>query len=223
MSLLNSTAIGSLVAQLVTGAIELSGLFFDVKPEDTIVKDVLAMELSVQIVELAFYLFLVYKIMTKTLEKDITGHRYIDWVITTPFMLISLIVFFKHLKEPDRKIRLLESMREEKTNILLIICGNLLMLLFGYFGEIGLMNNGIAVALGFIPFAFIFKQLYANYVSKQNISIHLFYFVFGIWSLYGVAAMLPFILKNSFYNILDLFAKNAYGLFLYFYLRQIQL
>ena len=223
MSLLNSTAVGSLVAQLVTGAIEVSGLFFDVKPEDTIVKDVLMMELSVQIIELVFYLFLVYKIMTKTLEKDITGHRYIDWVLTTPFMLISLVVFFKHLKEPDRKIRLLESMREEKTNILLIVGGNLLMLLFGYLAEAGFMNNGIAVALGFIPFAFIFKQLYANYVSKQNISIYVFYFVFGIWALYGVAAMLPFILKNSFYNVLDLFAKNAYGLFLYFYLRQIQL
>jgi bacteriorhodopsin len=223
MNTLYSTAIGSLGAQLVTGLIEFSGLFFEVKQEDTIVKDVLAMELSVQLVEFIFYLFLVYKIITKTLEKDITGHRYLDWVITTPFMLISLVVFFKHLKEPTRKIRLLESMREEKTNILLIVGGNLLMLLFGYFAEIGIMNTGVAVAIGFIPFAFIFKQLYANYVSAKNISIYIFYFVFGIWALYGVAAMLPFAPKNSFYNILDLFAKNAYGLFLYFYLRQIQL
>jgi bacteriorhodopsin len=32
--------------------------------------------------------------------------------------------------------------------------------------------------------------------------------------MYGIAALLPYNLKNSIYNILDLFAKNFFGLFL---------
>jgi bacteriorhodopsin len=34
------------------------------------------------------------------------------------------------------------------------------------------------------------------------------------WSLYGIVAMLPYTLKNTIYNVLDLFAKNFFGLFL---------
>ena len=35
-----------------------------------------------------------------------------------------------------------------------------------------------------------------------------------IWSLYGVAAMLPSNYKNFSYNILDIFSKNFYGLYI---------
>jgi hypothetical protein len=34
-----------------------------------------------------------------------------------------------------------------------------------------------------------------------------------------VGAVLPFENKNTLYNILDLFSKNFYGLFLYFYIK----
>lgn len=220
MDLLNTTAIGSLVIQFVTGLIESKGLSYNLKPEDEIVKDILALELIVQGVEFIFYIFLVYKILTNTLKKNITSQRYIDWSITTPFMLISFILFFKYLKDPLRKIRILESAKEEKKNILLIVSANFIMLLFGYLAEIGIVNSPIAVSIGFLPFAFIFKQLYSNYVSKDILSLILFYFIFAIWGLYGVAAVLPFATKNIFYNILDVFSKNIYGLFLFFFLQQ---
>lgn len=223
MDLLNNTAIGSLLVQFITGIIESKGLFYNIKSEDLIVKDILALELIVQGIEFIFYTFLVYKILTNTLKKNITSQRYIDWSITTPFMLISFILFFKYLKDPSRKIRILESFKEEKKNILLIVTANFLMLLFGYLAEIGLLNTPLAVSMGFLPFAFIFKQLYSNYVTKELLSQILFYFIFMIWGLYGIAAVLPFTTKNIFYNILDLFSKNAYGLFLFFYLQKRQL
>jgi bacteriorhodopsin len=222
MNILEKSAIGSLVVQLITGLIEYTGLFYKVDPNDEIVKEILSLELIVQGIEFIFYAYLVYKIFTNTLQTNITSQRYIDWAITTPFMLISFVLFFKYLKQKDRKITLLESLNEERKNIIAIVIANFLMLLFGYAAEVGLINNPLAVSIGFLPFAFIFKQLYANYVSKDNISIILFYFIFAIWGLYGVAAVLPFVLKNTFYNILDLFSKNAYGLFLYFYIQNIQ-
>ena len=36
----------------------------------------------------------------------------------------------------------------------------------------------------------------------------------SIWSIYGIAALFNFKIKNAFYNILDIFSKNFYGLFL---------
>jgi bacteriorhodopsin len=32
--------------------------------------------------------------------------------------------------------------------------------------------------------------------------------------MYGIVAVLPYTLKNTIYNVLDLFAKNFFGLFL---------
>jgi bacteriorhodopsin len=42
--------------------------------------------------------------------------------------------------------------------------------------------------------------------------IYTYFLVF--WSLYGVVAVLPYTLKNTIYNVLDLFSKNFFGLFL---------
>ena len=41
-------------------------------------------------------------------------------------------------------------------------------------------------------------------------------FLISIWSLYGVAAVLPTIPKNLSYNVLDIISKNFYGLFIYY-------
>ena len=41
-----------------------------------------------------------------------------------------------------------------------------------------------------------------------------FFLALASWGLYGFVAFLPYYLKNSFYNILDLFAKNFFGIFL---------
>ena len=49
----------------------------------------------------------------------------------------------------------------------------------------------------------------------------LFAFLVIVWSLYGVSAMMPLVQKNTAYNILDIIAKNFYGLFIYYYITKI--
>jgi bacteriorhodopsin len=222
MNIVFLSAIGSLLVQLITGLVESSGLLVPVKQEDLIVQDILSLELLVQSVELLFYLYLVYVIFTKQISSSITSHRYLDWFITTPTMLISFAIFFKYLKQPTRKIRLFESMKEEKVNLIKLVFGNALMLLFGFLAETSQIPKYVGVSLGFLPFAYIFKILYAEYARGNTVSLVLYYFSFIIWGLYGVSAVLPFASKNTMYNILDLLAKNAYGLFLYFYIKSIQ-
>ena len=219
MKYLNLSAYGSLGFQFLTGLVESSGLYAKIPEKDKILQDILTMELIVQAIEFIFYLYLVYKIVNGDITKDITSHRYLDWFITTPTMLVSFILFFKYLKDPERNIRFFESFNEERSNIIKVVIGNALMLLLGFLAETSVINNYVGITLGFLPFAYIFKILYSEYAKHTVLATQLFYAFFGIWGLYGVGAVLPFEQKNIAYNILDLFSKNFYGLFLYFYIK----
>ena len=216
---LAASAFTSLGLQAVTGLFEGQALFSKLRPEDLILKDILTIELVVQVIEFIFYAYLVYMIVSGHLSKFITSHRYVDWTITTPVMLISFILFFKYLKNPQRNIRLFESIKEEKANIIKVVIANALMLLFGFLAERSIINTTVGITLGFIPFIYMFKILYDDYAKDTELAQLLYYVSFIIWGLYGVAAALPFNQKNTMYNILDLFSKNAYGLFLYFFIK----
>ena len=63
--------------------------------------------------------------------------------------------------------------------------------------------------------------MYKNYVGKADINKRIFLLMTIVWSLYGVAAMFPTIIKNLSYNILDVISKNFYGLYLFAKVRDI--
>lgn len=219
MNPLHVSAYSSLALQIVAGLIEVWALSFTVRDEDEIVREILWSEVVVQAVEFIFYCYLVYKIIFSHVPVTITVQRYIDWAITTPIMLINFALFFLYLDNKKHGNRsYFDVIREEAPTLLKIVAANTLMLAFGYLGETGLMNINISTALGFIPFAYIFKQLYSNYVGEDSTSQAVFYGIFLVWALYGVSAVLPFQAKNTAYNILDLFSKNVFGVFLSFYI-----
>jgi bacteriorhodopsin len=218
MSVLTQSAFLSLGIQFMTGLIEGKGLVVRLPEQDLILQDILTMELIVQSIEFIFYLYLVYQIVYGHVGLQITSHRYIDWFITTPTILVSFMLFFKYLNNPTRNIRFSQSIREEWPQVWKVILANTLMLLCGFLSETGVVHRYIGVTLGFLPFAYLFKTLYAKYVGTNPIALALYTFSFIIWGLYGVAAVLSFTYKNTMYNILDIFAKNAYGLFLYFFI-----
>jgi hypothetical protein len=88
------------------------------------------------------------------------------------------------------------------------------MLLFGYLGEVSVIPVLLGVSLGFIPFLIYYYIIYEKYAVLSDDGLKMFFYFFIFWSLYGVAAVLPYKLKSMWYNILDLFAKNFFGLFL---------
>ena len=74
--------------------------------------------------------------------------------------------------------------------------------------------NVVSWIIVFIPFILMFYIIYINYAVFSPEGIKTFWYFCGIWSLYGVASILPYTIKNIMYNILDLFAKNFFGIFL---------
>ena len=210
------TLVLSVIVQIVTGILEISTLFVKVETPYMIIKQLLFLEVSVQIVEGLFYIWLLYNFNQVS---NVTPKRYIDWVITTPTMLITLItylIFLKHIErgEDTSKLTLFNVLFENSSNISYILYLNWLMLLFGYLGEAKIINTSTSVILGFVPFLIYYYTIYINYVNQSGLGLKLFWYFFFFWSLYGVVAFLPYYTKNTFYNILDLFAKNFFGLFL---------
>ena len=211
----------SLLCQLVTTVISLDGLNYDLAIEDNILKHILILEAFVQFVEAGFYIWVIYAL--KDL-KIMTSRRYIDWFITTPTMLVSTMIFMEYLRKKEANedvIDFWKFMKDHKENIIRLVSYNFLMLLFGLLGELNIINNKFAVAIGFIFFILAFKLIYDEYASKTQGGLKLFAFLVSVWSLYGVAALMPIVPKNTMYNMLDIVSKNFYGLFIYYYIRQV--
>ena len=210
-----TTLLFSIIIQIITGIIEVGAFFVKVPTMYSLIKQLLTLELIVQFCEGMFYFWLVYN-YAKVL--NITPKRYIDWVITTPTMLISLMIYLIYLnKQVEDKINDLDffTILKENSNIFIpVVILNWLMLFFGYLGEMRIIPVLLGVFLGFIPFLIYYYIIYVNYVTKNTNGYLLFWYFFFFWSLYGVVAMLPYYAKNAFYNILDLFAKNFFGIFL---------
>ena len=221
MTLLHSSLLFSIVVQVVTGIIELLALVVKTAPGMALIKQLLGLEVAVQAVEGAFYVWLYNNIHT---VKNITPKRYADWALTTPTMLITLIAYLIYLNDSgDRKsLSLLQILRENAVPFAQILGLNWLMLLFGYLGEVGVIPLVAGVAIGFLPFIAYFYIIYERFIVNANntdntdtdtsMKIYAYFLVF--WSLYGIVAVLPYALKNTIYNVLDLFSKNFFGLFL---------
>ena len=90
------TLIISIIVQIVTGIIEVAAFFVKVPSIYSIIRQLLLLELVVQFIEGSFYVWLAYN-FTKVL--NVTPKRYIDWVITTPTMLITLIIYLIYLNK----------------------------------------------------------------------------------------------------------------------------
>jgi bacteriorhodopsin len=202
----------SLIVQLVVGIIDYLALNIKISEKDEILKDLLRLEVFVQMIEFAFYVWLIYYF--SKVSRNITPVRYLDWAITTPLMLITLAAFLKH--DGTTPTRLTEFLSNHVEPIVKIVLLNASMLLFGLIGELGYLNRYTSTALGFIPFAMNFKYIKDTFLpsDEDKYKNAVFYWFVFFWGLYGVFAVMSYTVKNTGYNILDLFAKNFFGLFL---------
>jgi bacteriorhodopsin len=205
----------SIITQVITGIIEIYALFIKVPSAFLFIKQMLVLEVIVQVIEGSFYIYW-FKNFTDIV--NITPKRYFDWAFTTPTMLITLVFYLIFLKyQNDNKsyhLNFFDLFNQEFYTIIIILILNWLMLLFGYLGEIDLLPVLLGVFLGFIPFLIYYYIIYKKYALLSNEGSNIFFYFFIVWSLYGIVAILPYNIKNMCYNILDLFSKNFFGIFL---------
>lgn len=212
-----TTAYWSLMAQFTIGVICIVGLFLKVNPNDMIVKEMLIMDTIVQIIEFSFYVWLVYNF--NNIKIDISVVRYFDWFITTPTMLFLLVCFFIYVYRkfnyiPTEDLTLLGIYNDHFNIINMIIIANALMLLFGFSGEIHLLDKNAAFGLSTIFLIFTYYLIYQNFTYNEDMNKYIFWFNFILWIGYGLAYLLEHKDKNNSFNVLDVFSKNIQGLLL---------
>lgn len=214
-SLLKYTVYISLFFQIATGLLDVIALQWKISPDVNILRQALVLELAVQIIEGMFYIWLVFAIR-RGATTNVTPKRYYDWFLTTPTMLFTLMVYLDYLKNNTGITTLKEFVKKHKETIASVVVLNAIMLILGYLGEINVLNTKTSVSLGFIPFVFYYALIYRDFVSPAGETIYWYFVV--IWAIYGVAALLPYQPKNMMFNILDLFAKNFFGVYLSYFL-----
>ena len=137
--------------------------------------------------------------------KKITQVRYVDWSITTPLILLVILLFYNGENTIDYK------------TYLGIIALNAGMLYSGYLGEtgaIGKMTGGVA---GFAFFGAMLALFYTCCLPSSKNPI-VFWVFAVIWTLYGVVYYIEDEeTKNICYNVLDVMAKALFGVVLWTY------
>jgi hypothetical protein len=151
-------------------------------------------------------------------------------------MLLSMIVYMKYLEftssqsdssqsdnsqsdssqsdSSQSPVRLTEFIKTHKCDIARIFGFNLLMLYFGYLGEINAIDKWTSTLFGFFFFALAWNKVY-SFANKSDIGKNVYFPLLVIWSIYGIAALADDTTKNNVFNVLDLFSKNFFALFLY--------
>ena len=137
--------------------------------------------------------------------KKITQVRYVDWSITTPLILLVILLFYNGEGAIDYK------------TYLGIIGLNAGMLYSGYLGEAGAIGKMTGGILGFLFFGAMLTLFYSCCVpGKANPVV--FWLFAAIWTLYGVAYYIEDEeTKNICYNVLDVIAKALFGVVLWSY------
>lgn len=211
------------VRQLVQagiGAADLYALTLTVPPLHRMLKTVLSLETLVQCIQFGFYLWLVSHFHLPSLAR----HRYLDWLVTTPVMLLSVMIYLEYeqhktretLDQDQASATLTAFVRTHATTLLVVLGANFAMLLFGYLGEIDALSKTTVLVCGTGALLMAFgtmQRKFALHSSKLGKTV--FAITAVVWLLYGVAFMLPTVPKNLAYNALDIVAKNFFGAFLF--------
>jgi bacteriorhodopsin len=183
-----------------------------IRTKDIKIRNILNLETCISVVAAFFYGKFV-----ETVEKDpetdyekINKMRYTDWSITTPIMLLVLVLAFLYNSKGG-------ALPISKYAVILFL--NYGMLGLGYLGETGVMSKWAANGVGFAFFAGLFGYLYKQFLHNQynfdNVLLYIVFFV--LWALYGVVYFFDEVSKNVSFNILDLFSKCFVGIFFWAY------
>jgi hypothetical protein len=233
----------SLAVQIATGFVGLQGLTYALPEPHSVLSHLLALETFVQFVELTFYAWFVYQFNLSTMALT----RYADWLLTTPTMLLTTIMYFRYQSALNGDARdakragaegfagpdeppaprptffktIGDFIRENKADVAIIFAANAFMLATGALGEIGALPLIPATLLGFGGLAVSFATIYRKFAKDSPVGRAMFAILATIWSAYGVAFLFPAAAKNISFNVLDVFAKNFFGVYLYVQVRRV--
>ena len=148
-----------------------------------------------------------------------TVYRYIDWLITVPLQMIEFYLILAAVGAATSRI------------FWHLLVGTLVMLLGGYFGEIGVIDATIGFVIGMAGWVYILYFIFAGEAGKnaattspavQSAFSAMRLIVLVGWSIYPLGYVLGYLTGsvdaaslNGIYNIADFVNKIAFGLMIW--------
>ena len=186
-----------------------------IRTPDIKIRNILNLETCISVVAAFFYSKFVATLENDSFNpKEINDQRYLDWSITTPIMILVLVLAILYNSKGG-------ALQFQSYLIMLVL--NYGMLFSGYLGENGTFNKIVSNIIGFIFFIALYGYIYMKFLYKKyNFDNYMLYSIFVIlWSLYGVVYFFDEITKNTAYNVLDLFSKCFVGIFFWAYFTKV--
>ncbi len=176
------------------------------------IRHILNLETCISVVAAFFYSQFMERIKQSKDEinyKQINVTRYTDWAITTPIMLLVLVLAILYNRGGSLNF----------FDFLLILAFNYLMLGAGYLGEIGIISKKKGLLVGFVGFFLLYGFIYVKYMTGTPIFDNqmIFWAFVILWAIYGLIYEAEEEKRNIGYNILDLFSKCFVGIFFWAY------
>ena len=213
---LSTTELVNMSFWLATAIMLASTIFFFVERADVNSKWKTSMTVAGLVTGIAFWHYLRMSEMNAAGEAT-TVYRYIDWLITVPLQIVEFYLI------------LLAVTAVTSTLFWRLLGASLVMLIFGFLGEAGLVNSTIGFIFGMAGWVYIIYEVFSGEASKlsegsknaggQFAFNTLRLIVTAGWSIYPIGYFLGYLgsgtdmdTVNIIYNVADLINKTAFGL-----------
>lgn len=177
-----------------------------IRTPSTQVRHIMNIETTISLVAGLVYSYFIEEVRKPGADlKKITQIRYVDWSITTPLIILVMVLFYNTGSPVDYKTYL-------------GLAGlNAGMLAAGYLGETQQIKKNTGGVIGFLFFGAMLALFAATCLPSSG--NHIVFWIFAlIWTLYGVVYYLEDEeTKNICYNALDVAAKALFGVVLWSY------
>ncbi len=146
-------------------------------------------------------------------------YRYIDWLITVPLLMIEFYIILKAV-----------GASVGSGSFVRLLVGTLVMLVFGYLGEAGIMGTTLAFILGMVGWAVIIYEIFAGEAGKAAAANESVKAAFGYmrlivlvgWAIYPIGYIMGYMMGgvddgalNMVYNLADFVNKILFGLIIW--------
>jgi bacteriorhodopsin len=173
-----------------------------VNEDDTYKRKAQILEAIILFTAFCFYMIIMRQ-NRRTHSLSIIRLRFFDWALTTPLMLIVLILIYPRGETT------------KPTPVVVVCIMTIVMVIVGLlFNQHKLLWKFGAASTGFVLLVAIFVIIYKSTGVAQAESQAAFWYTVVIWTMYGFAYFMPFYVRNVIYNILDMLAKSVFGLLL---------
>tara|TARA_B100000424_G_scaffold83174_1_gene62251 strand:- start:3098 stop:3793 length:696 start_codon:yes stop_codon:yes gene_type:complete len=201
---------------LATAIMLASTVFFFVERSDVNAKWRTSMTVAGLVTGVAFWHYLRMSEMNAAGEVT-TVYRYVDWLITVPLQIVEFYLI------------LLAVTAVSSSLFWRLLGASLVMLIFGFLGEAGLMDSTVAFIPGMAAWIYIIYEVFSGEASKLSESSNnpggqfafntLRLIVTAGWFIYPLGYALGYLgggtdmnTVNIIYNIADLVNKTAFGI-----------